>query len=69
MADKNITEEKRKEYELVIAQADTYSSVTMGEMIKKYGCKAPETHNDLTDPEPFNLMFSTSIGPTGTNPG
>lgn len=29
------------------------------------GIKAPATGNELTEPFPFNLMFQTSIGPTG----
>jgi len=33
------------------------------------GGQAPETGNDLTDPFPFNLMFATSIGPSGTQQG
>ncbi len=31
--------------------------------------KAPETGNDLSEALPFNLMFETSIGPTGTQRG
>jgi len=38
-------------------------------MLKKYGVKAPDTGNDISDPEPFNLMFATNIGPTGQTPG
>ena len=37
----------------------------MGNTIRSYNMKAPVTNNDLTDPMEFNLMFSTSIGPTG----
>ena len=37
----------------------------IGELLNKYDCKAPITNNDLTDPQEFNLMFATSIGPTG----
>lgn len=31
--------------------------------------KAPESGNDITEPFPFNLMFSTQIGPTGKAKG
>jgi hypothetical protein len=31
--------------------------------------QAPETGNDLTEPFPFNLMFATSIGPSGNMQG
>jgi glycyl-tRNA synthetase len=30
---------------------------------------APDTGNALCDPFPYNLMFATSIGPTGKVPG
>ena len=29
----------------------------------------PDTDNEVTEPELFNLMFSSSIGPTGQHPG
>lgn len=37
----------------------------MKKTIQELGVKSPDTGNDLTDPEPFNLMFGTPIGPTG----
>ena len=37
----------------------------MTDTLKKYNMKSPVTGNDLTDPLEFNLMFATSIGPTG----
>lgn len=37
----------------------------MHDTIVKYGFKSPDTGNDLTEPMSFNLMFPTSIGPTG----
>jgi hypothetical protein len=33
--------------------------------LTELGVKAPATGNDLTPPFRFNLMFQTSIGPTG----
>ena len=33
--------------------------------LQKYGCKAPDTGNDISPPFAFNLMFKTSIGPRG----
>lgn len=33
--------------------------------MRLYNCKAPVTNNELSDPAEFNLMFPTSIGPTG----
>lgn len=37
----------------------------MDDIIKKLGIKSPDTGNDLSFPEPFNLMFGTPIGPSG----
>jgi glycyl-tRNA synthetase len=33
-------------------------------LIKQYKIKSLETGNELTEPEPFNLMFKTEIGPS-----
>jgi len=51
------------------SSADAFDQKELGEVMKKYNVKAPETGNDITDPFPFNLMFSTSIGPTGKQVG
>lgn len=69
LADKKLEEEKRQEYESVIGQVDNYGMKELGELLKKYNTKSPVTGNDLTDPVEFNLMFSTSIGPSGLIPG
>ena len=37
--------------------------------LRKYDMKSPATGAELTDPQEFNLMFSTQIGPTGTLKG
>lgn len=37
----------------------------MGELIKKYDIRNPATGGELNPPVAFNLMFQTSIGPTG----
>ena len=41
----------------------------MKDLMNEYNIKSPITGNDLSDPMEFNLMFSTSIGPTGTLKG
>ena len=46
-------------------QIDGMSKEEMQQTLRKYEMKSPVTGNDLTDPMEFNLMFSTSIGPTG----
>lgn len=69
LADKKLDAEKRKEYESVIGQIDNYGMKELGDLISKYDAKAPVTGNDLSDPVEFNLMFTTSIGPSGLIPG
>ena len=38
-------------------------------MLSKYNVKSPITGNDISPPIPFNLMFQTSVGPSGVLPG
>ncbi|MCO5567246.1 hypothetical protein L7F22_020935 [Adiantum nelumboides] len=57
--------EKRDELRHVLAVLDELTADELGAKIKQYGIVAPDTKNVLSDPYPFNLMFSTSIGPTG----
>ncbi|KAJ3675841.1 hypothetical protein LUZ60_004883 [Juncus effusus] len=65
----NLSEEKKKELEHVMAVLDDLSVEELGKKIKEYGIVAPDTKNGLSDPYPFNLMFQTSIGPTGLSTG
>lgn len=55
----------KKEIDYTLAQIDNYTGKELGELIKKFEIKAPETGNDVTEPVEFNLMFETQIGPTG----
>lgn len=57
--------EKRDELHHVLAVLDEMDAEQLGTKLKQYGITAPDTKNPLSDPYPFNLMFSTSIGPTG----
>ncbi|XP_066921530.1 glycine--tRNA ligase-like [Clytia hemisphaerica] len=66
---KKTSGEKKKEYQLVMNKMETYKREELWELIQKYECKAPVTNNDLCDPQDFNLMFATSIGPSGLIPG
>eukprot|EP00899_Mesostigma_viride_P021088 jgi/Mesvir1/28981/Mv17754-RA.1 len=61
-----LTPEKKEECLMDLARVDEYKAEELGERLKAYGVKAPDTGNGLTDPFPFNLMFQTTIGPTGT---
>ncbi|KAM0792538.1 Glycine--tRNA ligase 1, mitochondrial [Microbotryomycetes sp. NB124-2] len=54
-----------QEYEEVLAKIDNYDGQGLNELIRKYNIVAPETGNEVTKPVEFNLMFDTSIGPTG----
>ncbi|XP_048225756.1 glycine--tRNA ligase, mitochondrial 1 [Ricinus communis] len=67
--DLTITSEKAAELKHVLAVLDDLSAEELGAKIKDYGITAPDTKNPLSDPYPFNLMFQTSIGPSGLSPG
>lgn len=67
--DLSLSAEKAAEFKQVLALLDDFSSDELGAKIKEYGITAPETKNPLSDPYPFNLMFQTSIGPSGTSSG
>ncbi|CAN8313637.1 unnamed protein product [Cochlearia groenlandica] len=67
--DLTISAEKAAELKDVLAVMEDFSSDELGAKIKDYGITAPDTNNALSDPYPFNLMFQTSIGPSGLIPG
>lgn len=58
-----------QEYEEVLAKIDNYDGPELGELIKKYDLKNPETGVLPSDPVAFNLMFQTSIGPSSNLAG
>lgn len=55
----------REEISKILTQLDGLSPEELREILRNYEMKAPATGNELSDPIPFNLMFSSSIGPTG----
>ncbi|KAJ9710020.1 hypothetical protein PVL29_001476 [Vitis rotundifolia] len=67
--DLSMTADKAAELRHVLAVLDDLSAEELGARIKEYGITAPETKSPLSDPYPFNLMFQTSIGPSGLIPG
>ncbi|XAR48248.1 Glycine--tRNA ligase [Bertholletia excelsa] len=67
--DLTLSPEKVAELKHVLAVLDDLSAEELGAKIKHYGITAPDTKNPLSDPYPFNLMFQTSIGPSGLSPG
>lgn len=65
LSDKKVPEDRKEEIRVLMPRIDGMSKDDMGETLKKYNMKSPITGNDLSDPIEFNLMFATSIGPTG----
>ena len=69
LKDITLTNEQRLELEHIRIQADAYTPDQLDELFAKYGVVALATGNPLTHPFPFNLMFSTQIGPEGNLQG
>ncbi|KAL2553180.1 Glycine--tRNA ligase 1 [Forsythia ovata] len=69
--DPNLSGERAAEMRHVLAVLDDLSTEELGAKIKEYGITAADTKNSLSlsDPYPFNLMFQTSIRPSGLSPG
>ncbi|KAF7009014.1 hypothetical protein CFC21_023643 [Triticum aestivum] len=67
--DNTLSPEKVEELNHILAVLDDLSAEQLGAKIKEYGIVAPDTKNLLSDPYPFNLMFQTSIGPSGLSAG
>ncbi|XP_020553072.1 glycine--tRNA ligase, mitochondrial 1 isoform X2 [Sesamum indicum] len=67
--DPNLSAEKAANLRHVLAVLDDLSVEEVAAKIKEYGITAPDTKNNLSNPYPFNLMFQTSIGPSGSSPG
>lgn len=64
-----LPDELAAEYENILAQLDNYSGPELGELCRKYNITNPDSGNEVTEPQQFNLMFASSIGPTGQHPG
>jgi len=56
-------------YDTILAQLDNYSGPELGELCRKYNICNPDTGNEVGEPQQFNLMFQSSIGPTGQHKG
>jgi glycyl-tRNA synthetase len=48
----------------ILAQIDNFSQTELKNLIDTYDIRSP-SGNKVSDPEVFNLMFGTAIGPTG----
>ncbi|XP_070504506.1 glycine--tRNA ligase [Chironomus tepperi] len=64
-SEKKATQEFKDECADIVVKLDGMNKAEMAAVLKKYNMKSPITQNDLTEPIEFNLMFGTSIGPTG----
>jgi glycyl-tRNA synthetase len=65
MKEDGVSADKIREYTVVRNKADGYSKEELMEVFKKYNVRVPDNGNELSEPEPFNLMFATPIGPEG----
>lgn len=63
-----LSEDLRNEYAKVKSLADTFKAEELHSAFQKYSILSEE-NNPLSYPEPFNLMFATTIGPTGKHRG
>lgn len=68
MNDAKLSAEEKHEAKLIHAQADTYDKAQLQELFAKFEIKSP-SKNALTEPEDFNMMFSSMIGPSGAMKG
>ncbi|KAJ7148789.1 hypothetical protein C8R43DRAFT_517253 [Mycena crocata] len=57
------------EYESILAQLDNYSGPELGALMRTHTITNPSSGNPVGEPQQFNLMFASSIGPTGQHPG
>jgi glycyl-tRNA synthetase len=65
-----VTDERKDELLAISSAADDYSQEQLGKILKDLDVKPEDvTECKLTDPYPFNLMFATSIGPSGRQQG
>ena len=62
---KKIKPDESAKYEKIKQDCENYDAAQLDQCIKDNKIKAPDTGNDLTEAVPFNLMFSSQIGPTG----
>ncbi|EOA16223.1 hypothetical protein CARUB_v10004365mg [Capsella rubella] len=68
--DVTISAEKAAELDNLLSVVENLSAEELGAKIQEYGITAPDTNNPLSHPpRPFNLMFQTSIGSSGSTNG
>jgi glycyl-tRNA synthetase len=62
---KNLSEADKQKYERIILDCENYGVEELNACITDNKLMAPDTGNALSEATPFNLMFSTQIGPSG----
>jgi len=65
LVDKKATEESKEESRRLLPVLDNLSGTELGDLIQRFSLRSPSSGAELSAPQEFNLMFSTSIGPTG----
>lgn len=55
----------KTEYATIRVNAGALDAAGMKIQFDRFKIVSPDTGNTLSDPFPYNLMFATSIGPTG----
>jgi glycyl-tRNA synthetase len=63
---KDMKQEDKDRLNKIAYDAGAMGKDQLDAVIKELNIKSPETGNDLSEALPFNLMFKTQIGPTGT---
>ena len=64
-ADKKTDEAVKARCDDICVKLDGMNKGEMAAILREFQMKSPLTGNDLTEPIEFNLMFQTTIGPTG----
>jgi glycyl-tRNA synthetase len=68
-SEKKTTAETKAECADIVVKLDGYGKEEMKKIMEKFNVVAPVTGNELSEPIEFNLMFQTSIGPSGAVKG
>merc|ERR1719447_1871295 len=64
-ADKKTNEATKARCDDIVLKLEGMNKGEMAAVLREFDMKSPITGNDLSEPIEFNLMFQTSIGPTG----
>ncbi|KAJ3514481.1 hypothetical protein NMY22_g14717 [Coprinellus aureogranulatus] len=64
-----LADELVKKHEAILVQLDNHDGSALCELCRKFDIRNPDTDNEVGEPQQFNLMFQSSIGPTGQHKG